>query len=370
MSLVGLFDAVKLFERIPDIQAQVMPNVNPASSVIPWGINAFSVTREQAMMVPAVARSRDIICQTIGTLPLDLWSADGRKLNKYGWMEQPDIASPRSVTWSWLLDSMLMFGVGYLQITSTYAEDNRPSRFTWIDPRRVTSQTNNAGTRIMYYELDGTRLPDNGVGSLVTFQSPDEGILTRGAQTIATAAALELASYNMAKEPAPLTVLKNTGIDMPGDQVSELLANWKQARQTRATAYLNQAINAEAFGFDPKAMQLVEARQYTSTEIARMCNLPAWAVDGETGDSMTYSNIVDRRRDLIASLRGLASAVEDRLTMNDITPQGTYVRWNLDDFLRANALERAQVLTALLTAGIITIEEARAQEGLAPRGNE
>ena len=365
---MGLLAALKLWDFSLNVDAQNMPYIYPPSSVIPYSAQYYGVTRANAMSVPAVARCRDTLANTIGSLPMDLWDSRGNKLARYGWMEQPDTNMPKSATMAWLADSIFFYGVGYLQVTATYADDGRPMRFTWIDPNRVNYETNTNGTMVTQYSIDATPVPDSGVGSLVTFTATEEGVLNRAGRTISTAIALEDAAYNMAKEPAPMVVLKNTGYDLTSDQITELLANWKTARQARSTSYLGGNIDATPFGFDPQKMQLTEARNYMATEIARLCNMPAWVADAPTGDSMTYSNVVDRRRDLVASFRGVVSTIEDRFSMPDITPQGTYVRFDFDEFLRESAVERADVLTKLLAAGIITIDEARAREGLAPTG--
>jgi hypothetical protein len=55
--------------------------------------------------------------------------------------------------------------------------------------------------------------------------------------------------------------------------------------------------------------------------------------------------------------------------MNDITPRGTIVHFDLDEYLRGNPLEQIEVLTKMLDAGLIDVDEARAQMMLAPRGN-
>jgi phage portal protein BeeE len=80
---------------------------------------------------------------------------------------------------------------------------------------------------------------------------------------------------------------------------------------------------------------------------------------------MTYSNVSDERRTLIDfSLRPIMTAIEQRLTMDDITLRGYRVRFDLDDFLRGNALERADVYQKLIPLGVMTVDEARAMEDL------
>jgi HK97 family phage portal protein len=116
-------------------------------------------------------------------------------------------------------------------------------------------------------------------------------------------------------------------------------------------------------------MQLAESRLNTASEIARMCNIPAWYINAESA-SATYSNVSQERRSLVDfSLKPFMSVIAERLSMNDITPRGQVVRFDLDDYLRGNPLEQIEVLTKMLESEIINIDEARESMDLAPRGN-
>lgn len=351
----------------PDVVAAVGGPALPAMQS--WYYDGF-MTRDQAMTIPAVARARNIMCGVAASLGFERYSRfTGQELSRSPFLDQPDPASPASVTWSWLADSILFYGVGYLQILSVFAEDGRPRQARWINPTRVAVNTNADGTLITGYSVDGTPVPVSGVGSLIDFPGIDEGILKRGARVLRTAFALENAAYNAAMEPTPPIVLKNNGPDLPGDKVTDLLTKWKQARQQRATAYLANGIDMEAVGFDPRAQQLVESRAFHAGEIAKLCGLPAWYLGAET-NSMTYSNTENERRSLIDfSIRPMLLApIEQRLSMFDVTPQGIEVKADLDGFLRGNAIERADVLVKLTGAGIMTIEEAREREDLIGEG--
>jgi phage portal protein BeeE len=86
---------------------------------------------------------------------------------------------------------------------------------------------------------------------------------------------------------------------------------------------------------------------------------------------MTYSNAVDTRKDLaIHTLRGFIAAIEDRLNMVDISSGSSIIKFDLDDYLREDAKTRMEITTALLTNGIVSIDEAREMEDLAPRGSQ
>lgn len=353
----------------PDITAAISNTVEPYVNNLGW-TNYAMVTRADAMTVPAVARARNIIAGTISTLPLSTYQeATEAELPSRPVIKQPDPALPRSNTLAWTLDDLLFHGVAYWQILSVAMEDGRVTNARRIDPVRVSMRTDPNTQIIQGWTIDGKEIPFNGIGSLIVFWGPDEGILSRSGRTIKTAIELENAALRMAQEPVPQMVIRNEGMNLPEDQKESLLNAFKQARRTRATAYVEGPINLDVVGFDAAALQLVDARAYTASEIARVMGIPAWYINAESASS-TYSNVSAERRSLLDfSLRVYMDVIESRLSQDDITPRGQYVEFELDDFLRGNPTERVDVLVKLLDAGIISLDEARAMEDLAPRGN-
>lgn len=358
-------------EQKPEIEARAGIAIPFYQDAYFTPFNTFRVDRSSAMQVPAVARARNIIAGTIATLGLNSYNeitgakVEGRKI-----LEQPDPALPLSVTMAWTVEDLLFHGRSFWQVLEVNPEDGRPTQARRIDPTRVTFTTDlNTQEIVNGFYIEGGLCPATGVGSLIMFSGIDEGILNRGGRTISTALKLEEAVQRMASEPNPTMVIKNSGVDLPPEQVSSLLAQWKQARATRSTAYLSGPLDVTTFGYDAGQMQLTESRLNTAAEIARMCNIPAWYINAESA-SATYSNVSQERRSLVDfSLRPFMSAIEERLTMNDITPRGQKVRFDLDDYLRGNPLEQIDVLTKMLDAGLIDVDEAREEMDLAPRGN-
>lgn len=346
-----------------DVEASLAPlNI---STPLGWGSYALTCTREQALQVAAVARGLGIIAGTIASIPLETkLKADWSEVESPRVINQPDPRIPGSTVYHYLVQDMKLFGVGYGQVLEIYAEfPNRIKSWTRIAPERVTPQYNALGTEIIAYQVDGYKVPDTGVGSIVAFPSGD-GILEIGGRTIRTALELEKTAYNFAAEPTPSMVLKSTGTNLPADRIRQLLDAWKISRQSRATAFLNADVEMTAVGFDPEKLQLNQARQYLATEISRLVGIPAWYLSADV-NSMTYSNVVSERRSLVDfSLRPILKSIEQRLSMPDFTPNTQEVVFDMDDFLRGNPLERAQTLEILVRSGIMTIEEAREEEDL------
>lgn len=330
---------------------------------------AWPVSELEAMSVPAVARAVNIIASTVGHLPLERYSAmTGQHMASTPLFYQPDPNSPRPLTYGSLAKSMILYGVGYTQVLETYADDGRPSRMRWVSPTRVTRNYNENNTLIVGYLLDGTAVPQSGVGSLIAFPYIDnEGLLLRSARTIRTAIELEQAANRAAAEPAPQMVLSNQGVDLPTEKVTSLLNMWKEARRTRATAYVGN-LKLDQFGFSAKDSALVESRQFMASEIARAVGIPAWYLNAETA-SMTYSNTEQERRTLIDfSLAPVLDCISKRMQMPDIQPRAVEVRFDLDEFLRGDSMQRLEYVERLLDRGLISREEAIRELDLTDEG--
>lgn len=369
---MGLFTrTVKVDSPTYDVSASLAP-VSTIDSLYNFYGAGITATRAEFMSVPTCARARGIICSSIASIPLKVRTkADGREVETPPRViNQPDPRIPGSATYAFLAEDLLLYGYGYLRILEIYADTYRIRSAERITPSRITIQTNTLGTEIEYYMLDGYRIPDSGVGAVAVFYGNDEGILHRAGRTIKAGAELERAATMYAREPVPTMVLKSNGTALPADRIAKLLESWGAARRNRGTAFLNADVTLETLGFDPEKLQLNQARSYVSTELARATGIPAFYVDAETGSSMTYSNVNSQRESLVDfSLRPIMTSIEQRLSMtgmpNDFVPASQDVRFDLDDFLRGSAMERAQVYDILNRIGVLTADEIKQKEDMA-----
>jgi HK97 family phage portal protein len=329
-----------------------------------------TISRMAALAVPSVSRCRNIIVNIIAPLEYCMYRAtDDVKLEAPPWLRQPDYRQPRAATMAATLDSLIFYDVAYWEILETYTADGRPARFGFVDPTRVAPKLNRTQSEILSYSIDGAERPQNGVGSLITFQGLNGGgVLSRGGRTIQAALDLEKAVALTANTPIPSGIIRNSGADLPEDQIAGLLASWRTARQNKSTAYLTQNLSFEPTQFSPEDLSWNAARQYFATEISRLMNLPAHYLSADINSSDVYSNIQDERRQLVdISLIGYITAIESRLSMDDICPRGQYVRAEINEsFLRSDPMTRLNVLEKMLTLNLITVEQARVMEDLAP----
>ena len=335
------------------------------------GNGAPFMDRFTALQVPSVSRCRNLIAGVISSIDLELYKkSTGAEMESPLWLDQPDMRQPRSVTIAYTVDSLLFYGVAYWRVTSLYADDGRPSGFEWVSNSRVTVTTDETGETVQYYSVNGVRSPMAGIGSLVTFQSLLPGVLETGARTIQSAIDIQKAASVAAATPMPTGFIKNSGADLPEAQISGLLAAWKAARASRSTAYLTSTLDYQQVGFSPKDMTYTESSQYLATEISRLMNVPSYLISADMNTSMTYQNILDGRKEFVAySLQPFISAIENRLSMDDITAHGNIVRFALDEtFLRADTAARLDAIEKMLNLGLIDLQQAQSMEQLSPMG--
>ena len=326
----------------------------------------MTATRGQAMSIPAIQRAQQIICSTIGSLPLEQYvKATGAHTEAPRVIHQPDPSTTGALVYAYTASDLFFFGAAFWQCTDAYAEDGRVRSAQYIPYERIQPQLDVSGTKIIGYYIDNTPAPLSGIGSIIPFYALNDGLLFKAGRTIRAALALEEAAERFAKEPIPTMVLKSNGTNLTAERISNLLNSWKTARASRATAFLNADVDVSTIGYDPKNLQLNEARQYIALELSRSCGIPAHFISAEV-TTMTYSNTLQERRALVDfSLRPILTVIEQTLSQSGkFIPAGYDVRFDLDDFLRGSALERAQVYEILNRIGAMSVEQIQEDEDL------
>jgi HK97 family phage portal protein len=360
-----------LFSRKPQvIEAQYAPQVMGEN--MPSILNAIftRVSRRDAMSVPSVARARNLICGTVASIPLEYYkTSTGEVIAPPRWIKQLSKNQPSFVTLTWCVDSLLFYGVAYLLVTERYAEDGRPAQFEWVANSRVTFTTDLEGIMVTQYYVDAKAIDMN---DIVTIQGFDEGVLERGSRTIQAAIDIEKASALNSANPQPAGFLKNSGADLPPNEVQGLISAWKRARQNNSTAYLTSTLDYSPVAFSPKDMQYTDSVQSYSTQIARTMNVPAYYLSSDMNSTMTYANVTEERKQFYSlSIEPYIQAVQARLSMDDISTAGHEVRFAVfDTFLKNDPLVELQVIEKLLALGLVTTEQAMEMTDLTPNGSE
>lgn len=348
---------------------------------MPSTYRASTVAKSVALQIPAMRRARHAL-MTPATFALVANDRAGNRLDPFdarcAWMAQPERNRIRYATLARLIDDGLWFDKAVVRATRTiygttaYFERIHPQRWQPIyepnDPDTVAA-----------WHIDGKPYDPAqfAAAGFAAFDFADLGGLRRlGMPLLQLYADLQAAAGRYARAPHPYAILRNVGPDLTRDEIDALLDEWELAREQRGIGFTNDAVEYDVTtGYSARDLQLVETREHSALEVARLLQLPAFAVDAKSGDSMTYGNIIDRRKDLVEALRPWSTVLTQTMSLDIRTPSGIThggllprgVTADLDpaDYLRADAEARMRVWQLALEIGLLDLDDVAAQEPLA-----
>lgn len=334
-------------------------NTSAAHSInAAWPVSS-QVTEQTAMSVPAFSHGVNVIAGTCSGLPQ--WVHRGRFETVQPTppiIAQPDPDLPTSIHWRSVFVDLILRPYSWCVVTRRLANGFPMSM------RHVPHTDISVAKEGIY--IDGVRVDERDV---IRFDSPvSPGALTNGSRILATAIMIEEAVRRFANFDVPSGVLKQTGgPDLLDSEIDDLLAGWEAARQSRSTAFLNQSLDYKSNAFDARQLQLVEAREAVTKDIARLLALPPSTINADSGGGLTYSTVEMQQEALQSqTLWPYLTAVRQRMSMDDILPHGTFVEYPSLALMRTDLTGRAQAYQTLLSNGVLTVEEVRTFEQLPP----
>lgn len=336
---------------------------------------AERVALDVCLSIPSVRKAVHTIAGTISTFELLPYNAQGEAMEMTGdrsWLAQPEPRRTRQATLNRTLSDLIWRDRAVWRITDTSAWGS-PVAFERIHPNRIQTIENPLDPDIVDTWIIDSR--ETSESRLVIFDGAGIGGLTRyGYDLLTIYGQLQAAAGRYARAPQPYAILKNSGADLEKAEITALLDRWDAARETRNIGYLNDVIDYETIeGYSARELQLVEAREHAALEVARLFALPAFALDAnQPGSSMTYGNVVDRRRDLLEALRPWLTVIEQTLSLDDrrgrisgtLLPHGTTARFNADAYTRDDPETRMKTWGLALQHNVLELDEVRAAEPL------
>ena len=165
----------------------------------------------------------------------------------------------------------------------------------------------------------------------------------------------------------PSAMLTNKG-RLTDAQASAAKARLVDAmRGSREPLELGEGWEFKAIQVTPEESQFLETQAFTEAQCARMFGPGFAEVMGyETGGSMTYANVVDRRQDLLVLSMNKWIRRADRILTQLLPPSTQTVRLDRDALLEATTLQRFQAHELALRNRWRTVNEVRAIEDLEP----
>lgn len=163
----------------------------------------------------------------------------------------------------------------------------------------------------------------------------------------------------------PGSVLE-TDQQLTQEQAQILRDTWLDTHyKRRKPAVLTGGLKWKAVTASASDMDTMAHREQIVREIARFYRIPLHMMNGTGGDSQTYQNVESAgiqfvRHTLLPWMRRLEDA------LSDLLPATQRVRFNADEFMRADLSTRVRASQVQIASGMLTPNEARFIEGREP----
>lgn len=315
------------------------------------------ITRKSAMSIASVAKARGLICGSVARMPIHAMKNGTPVAIQPAMLTQLQYGVPNFITLSWVVDHLMFFGRSFLLITDRDFT-GKPSNLRFVPEWEAETRD---GELIRAF---GNPVARN---SYIRIDSNVEGFLQIGREVIREAREIEQAAREAGASPVPSIVLKQKeGTDLKPADIEAMRTAWSSARAKKhgSVAFANKAIDVEALGKSSEDL-LIDGRNQATLQVARALGLPAWALDANVqGQSLSYSNIASRNREILDALSPYLETIEGHLSL--WLPHGTVAKFDTEELLREDNRTRYDTYSIALTAGFLTVDEVRARENLEP----
>lgn len=364
--------------------------VMDAFGVPPTGASVNSVS---AMRVSAVAACVQKIAGTISTLRIDVLQTNGDSEVKlprdelwYKLNEQPSPQFTATSHWEGAVTAQLLRGDGF-----TWIRKNMAGRLVELLPMPWCAVTPilQPDRSVRYY----LNIPDLGISTwidptdILHFPGHDfdgirsKSVIAHGAKNaIGNALAMDEYSGKFFEGGAHPSIVLATDKEMSPQQVIDMQAMFARRHSGLANAHrlpmvLTEGITAKELSLSAEDAQLLEARKFQVTDIARAFGVPPHMIGETSGSSAVGAGYEQQGRDFVRNtlrlhLKRLEQELNRKLFPRDV---GKFVRFDLADLIEGDSKAQAEYNRAALGGpgtgmGWMSVDEIRKSKGLPPLG--
>lgn len=222
--------------------------------------------------------------------------------------------------WSrWLRDA-IVFGLGLFSYE--YDTTGQPVAGSLIrhDPRGLLAPVEDSGQDWMIlWRGDQWRVDERGnlagTGRRLHFVRGHEGGIVSAHASELLFANRVLSYGNETFDSGTPSGVLTTDQPLNQAQADKARDSWSQRLSKRGIAVLGNGTRYQQVVMSPVDAELASMARMSNTQVAHMLELAAYEIDGDTGDSTTYANIVDRRQDRVdGTLASWAARIEESVS--------------------------------------------------------
>lgn len=318
-------------------------------------------------LVPVFAASR-LLCDSVASLPLQSFRKSGEVRQPVPLPDLFDSPSQHGTTYDWVfrgMSSLVLRGNAF-GLPTVFDRDGFPTQVEWLHPDSVTLlRDSTMGPPQWYVEgrpvddlihVPGYVLPGRilGLSPIKAFAlSVDTGLLS--------------ATFGrdwFANGKVPSAILSSDK-EITQPQAEEVKARFLANATARQPVVLGNGLEYKPLMVPPEESQFIQTMKATTNQIASIYGIPPEMIGGESGSSMTYSNVEQQAINFVMhTLRPYVTKLES--AFDRLLPQGQFVRFNVDALIRADLSTRYAAHAIGLQNGFLNRDEVRALEDRPP----
>jgi hypothetical protein len=358
-------------------------------------------THHRAAAQPVVTRATALITGPLTSAPFRVLDSNGQPLPTPRWLSDPMLTRPddritsdryadaqrlaRSVFWASWIRSAIWWGLGAFLYETDQADGPLAGRLRLVNPLALSTTSEGGqgwrwtlgdGPEPAVFDADGALTVGAYTYRLCVLRNPhspidDEG-MSRGVFAMSPSAfrlAGQIDTYTAGQFRAgvPNGYLKTSVPGMTPAAADSLKAEWmaRHGGDARSIAILNSTTEFVPINLSPVDTAVDQVKRLNVADVAFAFALDPMTLGAGLNNSATYTNLRDaweNHRDF--GLAPWIAAAQD--TLGALTPGGTSVAVNLDGFANPAPTDRFNGYKIAIDSGVLTVDEARALEGLPP----
>lgn len=359
-----------------------IPVTDMGASAIRLEQAGVTVSESTMLGLSAVWSCTRLIAETIATLPLSMYErADaGKRYAPEHWLhtlihDRPNPESTASVFWEAVVAAMLLRGAARVEKLMI---GKRIVGLRFLAPDRLSGSRKLDGTtEWRYLGEDGKQrlIPAERIWHLPGFSLDGKygvSVVAYGARVFGNAIAADEAASRTFKTGLIQTLYYKVANWLTPAQRQEFKKEYAGSIERGEVPVLEGGIDVSTVGVKPADAQLLESRGFSVEEICRWFRVPPWMV-GHTEKSTSWGTGIEQQMIgfLTFTLGPWLKRIEQSI-VNDLLPAAErdayYPKFAVEGLLRADSAGRAAFYAAMVNNGILTRDEVRELEDLAPMG--
>ena len=328
-----------------------------------------NITESNAMAISTVYACVYKIATTIASLGLDVYERSGNEVHIANVHPAHDLIKikPNAYQtafefWETITASALIYGMGYAVIERDergYAIALHPVHASDVDLREVK------GERVYIVEDFGAVRPENML-EIANLQRMSPIRLHRDNLGLAKSAQDFGAEYF--GQSGQMTGVLTSDQPLKKEQMDMIQGSWNHGAAQAGTKLMPFGFKYQRISISPDEAQFIETRKFQAEEICRIFSVPPSLVQlpsQTTYNNVEQQNLMFARHTIVPWTQRIEQEVDRKLIPAFQRPE-IYTKFRLVDLQRGDTTARSNYFTQMLQAGVLSINEVRAEEELNP----